>query len=182
MHLPPGGGASSPRELPCVCRETWRAGWLAAHPDRKRQWPSGSACFWRQGRHLWGCPGRTSSDSHTPGPVRTRWGAVTWCTGVGARHPVQSLLPPRACATMCGQCGLQEGRGHSRIGKWTDGFSQSSSAYPCTSLGVFLASHKGAGLLPLAYAHSLEEHRPGKMKAKHASWHLPPLCSVGMGR
>ena len=116
---------------------------------------------------------------HTPGPVRTRWGAVTWCAGVGARHPVQSLLPPRACATMCGQRGLQEGRGRSRIGKWTDGFSQSSSAYPCTFLGVLLASHKGAGLLLLAYAHSLEEHRPGKMKASTPPGIcLPPVLSV----
>ena len=46
---------------------------------------------------------------HTPGPVRTRWGAVTWCAGVGARHKLVLLshpsswwsprgLPPRGAA------------------------------------------------------------------------------------
>lgn len=42
---------------------------------------------------------------HSPGPVRTRWGAVTWCAGVGTGHPVPSPLPPRARAQRVGSVG-----------------------------------------------------------------------------
>lgn len=66
---------------------------------------------------------------HSPGPVRARWGEVTWCAGVGTRHPVPSPLPPRACAQRVGSVGCPSPSpatsrrgGRSRVLKWTDGF------------------------------------------------------------
>lgn len=171
-------------------REAWKAGWLAEHPGRRRQWPAGSACSWRQGRRCWGRPGGTGSDGLSPQARCARGGAQLlgapgWAPGtLPSRSSPHEHVPPCVGSMSCPSPSLSTSRRGEGAAEFESGqmaSSQSSSAYSCTSLGVLLASHKGARLLPLASAHCLEEHRPGKMKAKHASWHLPPSCSFGTG-